>query len=58
MSYVIKVESGYVKSGKEDTPNIKEAKQFDTKKQANTFAFTNCSGSYYRIVDMIDEKIN
>lgn len=58
MSYVIKVDTGYVKSGKEDTKKLTEAKQFDTKKRAQTFALTNCAGSYYRIVDMLDEKIN
>lgn len=58
MPYVIKVNSGYVKSGKEDTKKLTEAKQFDTEKRAQTFALSNCSGSYYRIVDILNEKTN
>lgn len=58
MPYVIKVDNGYVKSGKEDTKKLTEAKQFDTEKKAQTFAFSNCAGSYYRIVDIRDEKTN
>lgn len=52
MPYVIKVENGYVKSGKEDTQNIKQAKQFDSEKQAKTFAQTNVAGIPYKIIEL------
>lgn len=56
MPYVIKVDNGYVKTGKEDTENLDEAKQFKTEKQAKTFAFSNCAGSFYRVVNKEEEK--
>jgi hypothetical protein len=45
MPYVIKVEDGYVKSGKNDTNDINKAKTFDTKQQAKNFADRNLGGS-------------
>lgn len=52
MPYVIKIDSRYVKSGKEDTQNIKQAKQFDSEKQAKTFAQTNVAGIPYKIIEL------
>lgn len=47
MKWVIKTNGVYVKSGKEDTPHLHEARRFDTEKQAVKFASTFCM--YYTI---------
>jgi len=56
MPWVIKLLNGYVKNGKKDTEDLKEAKKFATEKQAKTFAQTNVSGTHYKVVEVEHES--
>lgn len=54
MKWVIKTNGLYVKSSKEDTPNIHEAKRFDTKKKAEKYASAHC---VYYTIKRIEQQI-
>jgi hypothetical protein len=56
MPYIIEVPHGYVKTGKTDTKDIKDAKVFATMKQARTFVAINCAGSPFKYVEVPDVK--
>jgi len=45
--WIIKTNGLYVKSGKEDTPHLHDARRFDTEEKAVKFAHIYCS--YYTI---------
>ncbi len=52
-AWIIKTDSGYVRSSKEDTIHIQKAKRFETAIKARRYATTNVGTNYIKIVEVI-----
>lgn len=57
MPYVIEVPFGYIKTGRFDTPVLKDAKHFPTIKRAKTFAQQNCAGSQHKFIEVTEDDV-